>query len=153
MPDKKVVPEMVSVPKDELKSILEDVKKLKESNAMLLETADKNRVAHFMAKNQDFSTNKCRVTTYEGKIVTSWKSVRDIVGKRANGWMEDQQVEITVQDLEKPVIISLVDFGNLKKIEAEIVADTEQKTLNGTIRILTLKVGENNFPLDVIYVN
>lgn len=144
---------MIEVPKSQLESILEDVKKLKEDNTMLKATADKGRVANFMAKNKDFTTKKCQVTTFEGKVVTGWKMVRDIVVKRGQGWVEDQFISITVDGEEKPVEMPLTDFGKLKKVEAEILADTEQKTIDGVSRIFTLKVGDQEIGLNATFVN
>lgn len=144
---------MVSVPESQLASILEDVKKLKEDNHMLKETADKSRVASFMAKHKDFTTKKCRVTTYEGRVVTGWKVVKDIVAKRGNAWMEEQIVEITVDGLKDAIPMPLTDFGKLTKVDAEILTDVTQKTLDGESRIFTLKVGDQEIGLNATFVN
>jgi hypothetical protein len=92
---------------------------------MLTETADKARMAMWDAGKPKKIVPIVKVSTIEGKLVTSWKMLKDIVKKEANGnRIELQIAEYTTEDGEKhPVNIYDVST-TIVKVPMYVIKDS-----------------------------
>ena len=131
---------------EKLDLLLNKVTELETANAekdkkinMLIETADKARMNQWDSKNPKKILRHFCVSTINGKVVISWKSLKDIVKKDAQGNRTELQVfEYETEDGEKiPLNIYDVPTEILKiKMEQikESVIDEETGETEKTLR-------------------
>lgn len=75
----------------------DQIEMLKKQVDMLMKVVDKNKLRALSPQSQ--SGTVAFVSTLDGKLVTSWKTVKDYVkATKRDGVIEDQQVEFTLVD-------------------------------------------------------
>jgi len=114
---------------EKIDALLAEMAELKASDkakdekiSMLTQIADKGRVENFESKLKKDTGSIVKVSTLNGVVVTSWRSVLDEVYKDSNGiWHEKQVIETTTED-GKTQSMDLVDFfRNVKKVPAKVI--------------------------------
>jgi len=141
----------VTVEKSKLDSILEKVEKQSKQIKMLTEVADKARLHKFESANQDFSQKIVSVSTYQGKIIVGWKTVKDEMYQNAKGqWVEDQQIAIYMIDNTKETMNYLDFTRNIKKVDG--VLKSRHTTPEGE-KMMRIDVMNKTIDLNETYVN
>ena len=109
---------------NEISSLKEENKKKDEKIQMLVDTADKNRIAVWDSKNPKKIGHTVKVSTIEGKIITSWRMLKDVVKKEPNGNIIEQQIEeFTFEDGEKTTLNIYDISSTIKKILMDVVSN------------------------------
>ena len=131
-------PTIPAVPEnDTIKISKEEWEKVQEQLKMLHEVADKGRV--FSYENQKAAlgkrTQKIKLSVYEGKILTGWATLKDMLVKSPTTGLtvnEDQQYELLLLgedgSLSKMQIAGYAKFSNIRyddRIEADVVSQSE----------------------------
>lgn len=133
--------EKITVKKDVLDKILEDnkikdqqLKDLQETVGILMQTADKGRLAHIQALNGKPIVHQYRLRTFKDVVIIKWKLKEDIMEKGTNGlWRESQIVQIWTED-GKEYDMPLAQFERVPKIPVKEVSK-EQVDVLGTVKV------------------
>lgn len=153
-PSSSVKPQTVEVDKTKLDDLLGRLERLEKDNKMLVETADKARVARYNDLTAAPVAHTYRVRMFKGQAVVGWRSVLDEMFQDGHGmWHERQQVEIVTENGEK-FTLPFLESERLTKVTTNHVA-TETKTEDGqavTILTLTLPDGRD-IKINQTYVN
>jgi hypothetical protein len=128
----------------------EEMKEVREQNKMLIEIANESRKDKWNEKNlKNKIVSIVKVSTLDGKIITSWRNVIDEVFKESNGnWTEKQINEYVTEDGEKILLPLLEAVRKIVKVEAEVLSIAEDKEIEGnddtleTTYLYKVKTGE-----------
>lgn len=115
----------VEIDKEKLQQLLLRIQRLESA-------ADKRKLAHFDDRNKKQFSKQVKVRTYDGKLITGWRTIRDVVEKNSNGvWHEDQVIELQFEDetsLEVPYRVYVVNYKSIPgTVEKEIVDPSGHK--------------------------
>ena len=137
--------EVVTIEKSVLEGLmkqLEQNKEIQKKLEMLEYAADKGRIARWESNNTGLKEKKVSLHHKEGKIVTSWRVVKDdIIRDPATNVQtgEYQEMEIVFQDGTKEKIVGYGNFSNFmysNEMLVNVLAETRES--DGTV---TFKVG------------
>jgi hypothetical protein len=138
--EQKKIEETVETPVAEKTSIellvekmQEEMKEVRAQNEMLISIANESRKDKWNEKNlKNKIVSIVKVSTIDGKIITSWRNVIDEVFKEANGvWTEKQINEYVTEDGEKLLLPLLEAVRKIIKVEAEVLSIAEDKEVEG----------------------
>lgn len=109
--------ETVVIDKIKLESLLNRLDRLEAS-------ASKAALQHFDEKNKADIGKTIRIRTYNGKIVTDEKLIKNIVEKSPSGvWREEQELEITFDDGTKEKVPFVFYARGYKHIKATCIGE------------------------------
>ena len=111
----------------------EEMKEVREQNKMLIEIANESRKDKWNEKNlKNKIVSIVKVSTLDGKVITSWRNVIDEVFKLPTGlWTENQVNEYEFEDGEKIMIPLVEAVRKIEKVEAEVLSIAEDKEVEG----------------------
>lgn len=122
----------VEVSKEGLDKLLNTVKEQDDKIKMLLEIADKGRLAHWQSTHKSGAPKTYYLTTYTDKegnaqIITSWRMLSNNVWKDAEGvWREKQEIEVEYENGKKDTL-AYVEFGTkTSKVPAKLLSTTQK---------------------------
>ena len=116
----KTKPEMVTVPKEELASLLRRLERVESAS-------DKSRLAKIDSLTGEEKSKVIRLRTYDGKVITGWKEMlSNVVEKNGNGlWREEQVIEIEFEDGTTQELPLVLFVRRYKHIEATVQSETK----------------------------
>lgn len=123
-----------------LEKIQADMEAMKKANEekdsqirMLTEIANESRKDKWAEKNlKNKIVPIVKISTLDGKIVTSWRNIIDEVFKDSNNvWTEKQVNEYLTEDGDKIVLPLLEAVRKIVKVEAEVLSISEDKEIEG----------------------
>lgn len=133
----------------ELKQEREARKAMEERIETLFRAADKRQLAKL---NPDAEVGKlCRISTYNGLVVTSWETESNVSEYRHNAQNEVNQVMVFYTEDEKKYSMPTEQFlkEGLVKVEVEIVETKER----GGERFVTVSYNGKEYELPVKFIN
>lgn len=145
----KIDDEVVEVKKSTLEKMLNRIDRLEFA-------ASKAQLAHFDSKIKQDENKEASISVFNGKIVTAWKIVEDIVEKINGIWVEKQTIEITYLDNEKERMPAKTFWLQHQK---KLVKVLSEKRLSGgqTIwEVETIETGltePTKLELDIVFIN
>lgn len=147
-------PATVEVDKAKLDDLLYRLEILEKDNKMLVETADKARVARYNDLQAIPTAHTYRVRMFKGQPVVGWKSVLDEMYQDGHGqWHERQQVEIVTEEGEK-FTLPFLESERLTKVNTSHIATETRTEDNRQVTILTLRLPDGReLKIDQTYVN
>jgi hypothetical protein len=121
---------------DLLKKMNEKIDKLQEEtdilnkeNTKLKFAADKGRMALYESRTSGDIEKRIRLRIFNGKIVTHWKLVKNLVEKINGIWVEDQKLNLIYEDGSEDINIDLINFErNFTRMEAVVKEISQTKT-------------------------
>ena len=138
MPSTGKEPETMVVKRDALDKLLERVDAIEKENKMLREISDKGRLAQWETNNKGDVPKIYRLSTYMGKVITSWEMKQNRIWKNPKGeWQELQEIEIHTEDGQSIAVPYIEFVTNTQKVEASLIS-IETK---GQKTYLTLDMG------------
>lgn len=126
-----------TTPKTSVELVLEKMQKemeeMREQNKMLVEIANESRKDKWNEKNlKNKIVSIVKISTIDGKVITSWRNVLDEVFKLPTGlWTENQVNEYVLEDGEKKMIPLVEAVRKIVKVEAEVLSIAEDKEIEG----------------------
>jgi hypothetical protein len=116
----------------------EKIATLEEKTSILEEAADKAQLQHVLSKHYPAATSqKIRLNTLDGKVVTSWAVSTDIVEKNQNGaWVEKQTMKVILEDGSTQQLPYLSFHEKIRANQVEATIKSETKNADGTITYL-----------------
>lgn len=152
---------MVTVPLDFVEkatALIEQIPALNKQIERLTAAADKSQLANFDMRNGQEIIRKVLVNTFDGKIVLSWKTTKDLVERDSQGrWYEDQRIEILL-DGGSPESIPETkempynpDFVHKRKqVQADVISMFTTPEQKNMVRV---RIFDREIDLGVEFVN
>lgn len=116
----------------------EKIAELKKDNAILYEAADKTMLSKVLSRDKKSMGMTVMLSTLDGKVITGWRTVMDIVEKNANGvWQEKQVMEIKLEDdsvVEHPYN-KFTDIIASNRINAKVLSRSVDEDENVTYKL------------------
>lgn len=144
--------ETITLKKSELDAIMKRLERVEYAS-------DNSRTSKFDEKNKKKSGSVVSCRIMDGRIITKWKLVEDIVRKDTNGeWMEKQTIELTFIDGKTKSYPYALFSANYQKTPCEVVGkkqlfDEEEIKEFGN-SIFTLRTPDSeNIEVGELYVN
>lgn len=131
-------PEIVSIPSEKLREILDTIEKLQESNKKLIAVADLNRLDRYeqMEKNKNKIVHTARLRFFEGKPIVAWLLTKDEVFKDTNGvYHETQMVKLFFNDGTEKEMSYIDSERFVTKKEGEIISRKQDQSGNETVEL------------------
>lgn len=115
------------IPTSQLEGILARLDEVEGANKMLIETADKTRMARYHAAHKEYVNRRCRLTLWDKKIIVVWRMIEDIVEQDNQGrWTETQVIELSDIDGEKHTVPYVNYVRRHEKMGAEILSEKKE---------------------------
>lgn len=135
MEEKENLEETKPAPEPTTVELLAKITSLEESNKMLLEVADKGRVAHYQSRVAGKKPFTVKLSRHDGKYITGWRVVKDQLVKHPTTGLtvgEEQEIEVLLLDDEgkttKHSFMSYPAFTDaryLERVECEVTSRKE----------------------------
>lgn len=132
-------PKMIEVSEEGLKEMMKQFGDLQEKVTRLESAGDLGRLERYDTKNRKLGPRQYRLTVYNGKIVTGWRTLKDQKWMEGNVMRVLQEYEVIFEDLSKMEVKSYENFANVihsLRVLAEKVSEVEDE--HG--KTLTLKI-------------
>lgn len=146
----------VTLKKSELREFLQEMKEesgkelraeideLKKTNAMLLEIADEKNLSNWMSKHRKDAGTFVRLSTFQGKVITEWKTILDEVVQDTNTgrWTEKQLMRVTFEDKTESdhEYRRFTDLLRLNQVTAKVLERTQVETTDPNLKKFRFKV-------------
>lgn len=135
-------------------SLIRKNTELENKVAMLINVADKRAINNYFLQNKEKISQTIRLRTFNGKVVISWKVVKDEVMRdpRTLAWTENQIMELVYEDGSKEEVNMLVfarlfSYENFTK-KAVTVDDEERELLT-----LSSNIDGRIIKVDSVFIN
>ena len=153
--DKEKDSEKITIEKTVLDDILARLSKAEETTKDLMDVADKSRLAHLNEKRDKTGKPKFKLSTFNGKVITAWRTVKDVVEKNisSGNYYEHQEYEIIMEDGSRHTVVGYNKFADIQ-YGNQIVAEeiSREVTDLSTTLVLSLEDGRE-MKIDAKYVN
>jgi hypothetical protein len=107
-------------------------------------------LAHWEATHKGEVPKVYYLSTYNDRVILSWRMITNQVWKDADGeWKEKQEIEVTYENGEKQVLPYVEFITKTGKIPARLVS-TFQK---GGQTIFEVEAGNKKYKIDSTFVN
>lgn len=142
---------VVGIPKATFDSLMKKVEDQESRIKMLTEIADKSRLGKWDAEHKEALGQIAKISTYEGKIIVAWKSLRDDVYQDTQGrWHELQEVEVIFLD-NSVKGLSYMDFARrIAKVDAKVLKRYTTPEGNAMVRC---EVMNKQIDIDERFIN
>ncbi len=115
------------IPTSQLDGILARLDEMESANKMLIETADKARMARYHAAHKEHVNRRCRLTVWDKKIIIGWRMIEDLVEQDTQGrWTETVIIELIDMEGEKYTVPYVNYARRHEKIGAEILSEKKE---------------------------
>jgi len=136
---------MTTIPTKQLQGILDNFETIQREHKMLLETADKTRVAKYQAQNKEKVNRRCNLRSWtvevgkegekrnEDKVIVGWEMIKDRGSEyniASDKWTEVQEIRIYLEDKTKLEVPYAVFGKRYVLLGGEILSETK-KTVEG----------------------
>lgn len=137
-------PKMVSLPEETVKDLLSRLDRLEYA-------ASKANLANFDAKNKGDFGKEAKVSVYDGKVISAWKMVEDIVEKNPTTgvWTEKQVIELYFSDGSSEKMPYQQFVRRVTKRNATVLEETTVRGGNETWRLRTIPENPGDEAVDV----
>lgn len=131
--------EKVTVSKSALEGLLKKLESLEEGQRRIEAAADLGRLEGYDAKRRKLGPRRYRLTVYDGKLVTGWRTVKDQKWMDGNVMRVQQEYEIIFGDNTKMPVNGYDNFANVL-FGFRVVAEFVKEEADVAGRRLTLKI-------------
>lgn len=153
-PTKPEPSEKVEVSKSLLQDIQTEMTKLKKTNEMLLQIADKKQLARYYQRNQQDLPKMVKLRMLRGKVILGWWTVEDLGSfKDARGiWTEKQSIGLILEDGSK---VEKIDYRKYVRsyelVDAKVLSTKDE---DGKITLKVQRTDNNKqYEIGVEFVN
>jgi len=152
-PAPEIKKDIVEVPRETLQKLMDRLEKVEEKNAILLEAADKGKVARIESlRNGGKLVKSVNVNLINNKVILGWTKVRDDVYFDEQGRLHEEQSIRVIYDDKSEVEMDYRSFSRLKdQILGEVISENKNREGDTTLKII-LPDGRE-LDLDVKFVN
>lgn len=131
----KVESEKVEVTKEDLEVLMKRLSEQDKTINLLMETADKGRLAKAMSATNTPLIYTVRVNKYDpvGKLVVGWKTTINQCEIINGRWVEDQRTLLMFED-GTTIEVTLLDFyRKMSGVKGEIISRREERDIEGNV--------------------
>lgn len=89
----------IEIDKESYKSMMDEIKGLKQKQEILMQTADKKSMARYMQQHKEDQPQIMKLGKMDGRVIVGWTTEKNKVGKNENGaWFEEQITKVIFDD-------------------------------------------------------
>lgn len=144
--------EYVKLKKSDIDTLMGEIKAMRDSQSMLLQMADKQKLQRFKEANQGEREAEARLTTINGKVVVKWSDLTENeAGKNQNGtWAERHEFDAQYEDGETQHF-TLREFNqHQQQITGVIKKQYQNEDLD---TMLDIDVNGKIYKVNILFIN
>jgi hypothetical protein len=131
--------ETIVVDKAALGALLKEIEELKAGQVRLEHAADVSRLDNYDTKHKAIGPRQYRLTIYDGKLITGWRTVTDKSWMDGNVLRNQQEYEIIFGDNTKMAVKGYDNFATIRH-GFRVIAEKVSEKADDYGKTLTLKI-------------